>query len=54
MIKQLWRRWRCKHDHHAPQLLFVGHNMIKECRHCFRVLVLASHELEMFKVRVFD
>lgn len=54
MIKQLWHRWRCVRNHHVPQLLFVGHNMIKECRRCCRIMVMTAHELELFKIRMFD
>lgn len=54
MIKQLWRRWRCDREHHVPRLLYVGHNAIKECRHCCRTLIMNAQELELFKVKVFD
>lgn len=53
MIKKLWRRWQCSRERHVPRLLGVGHNIMKECQHCYCILIMSPQELELFKVRVF-
>lgn len=51
MIQKLWHRWQCSRERHVPRLLGVGHNLIKECRHCCRTLIMTPYELEWFKIQ---